>query len=1210
MGNSSLPDSERYIKKRRFKKRWQKVVTVLGSAVVFCTTYALILPAITMEKTCPLPEHVHDDSCYTQVLSAVKRNPICTAQTLEIHRHEEGCLDGDGEPVCQYADFVVHQHDAACYDENGGLWCPLPEIKVHTHEDSCYAQAESHTHGEDCYVQERGELICEAHEHTPDCWTGTTVRICGLEEAAGHQHTEDCLDENGEVICGLEESDGHEHSSDCYQVIQELTCGVESDHVHTEECFAWNTVLACELEETDGSEPEPTLICGKEEIILHRHTDDCLDSDGNLVCGKTQVLEHRHGAACFEDVEIPVDTEMLTCTVPEGDGAHVHGEGCYDEAGELVCQTEENPGHQHSQRCYGTWELTCGLEEHTHTAECQPGETEPTEEIVYTCGKEEHTHGEECRDEDGNLICEKEEHTHSEACTQELPHYYCGAEEHTHDRTCYDAEGVLICTLLEHTHDELCQVELTEEQLAEIEQGFRSEVDALEAAEELDEDAAEALLKRLEEAYRIGRLSDEAYLELYSRMRVILGLDIDCESIAEPSVGDNWILLRDSGWFQEYSGAGYAANYSEESPMLYSVQAEGDGGKPSSAQIDKSGGTNGNDDDGVLVSKTITGTDIENVFDITLTVQTPQVIDEVIQEPDMAVVIVMDISNTMNSKFGSSTRYKAAMEAAEEFLDHFADNNTLGISKVGYVAFNTDAHQIFGLQPCTNQSQADALKNTMRTQTGYIINPDDYGTTHNRFTNIEAGLKMASDMLSGASNKNKYIIFLSDGFPTTYVSGGYSGYDPYTGSGTVGRDGVFHDDVRGVYCHYGTSYSDKAAIRARQMAASIKASGATIFSIGVDVSGQTIQAYVDQTEGKYFSVVDRTSTSYEIGDASSSEAYRNWLRNSIGSGYYYDSTNTAGLKDAYNQIFETIKKTIETASDADWVANDPIPAIAHDEIEFVGMYNKDGELQRFLSGLHEANEENTASYGEDSTITWDLKNSGYTSWASGNTTTYTYTLRYRVRLKNEDTAFVERKVYDTNGKTTLQYRVVKRENNTTSISEPRFIDFPIPSVHGFLANLTFKKMDNRGNFLSDAEFTLSHDAKCSVCNGNDGQVKLTDFVEVSDSGGSVSFANIPSGHSYTLKETRIPPGYSTDGRTYTVTVAYDVLTVEIKDSAGKPLDGAAWDGKIVNNGYYELPATGGVGESPYIAGGLVLIFGAVFLLWYVHRRRKEEHPSF
>ena len=214
-----------------------------------------------------------------------------------------------------------------------------------------------------------------------------------------------------------------------------------------------------------------------------------------------------------------------------------------------------------------------------------------------------------------------------------------------------------------------------------------------------------------------------------------------------------------------------------------------------------------------------------------------------------------------------------------------------------------------------------------------------------------------------------------------------------------------------------------------------------------------------------------------------------------------------------------------------------------------------------------------------------------------------------MRLKNEDTAFVEKDIYNTNGKTTLQYRVVKRENGSTSISDPKTIDFPIPAVHGFLADLTFQKIDNNGNPLPGAEFTLSHDAKCNACNGNGGQVKLTDFVAVSDSNGSVSFTRIPSGHSYTLTETKIPPGYSTDGRTYTVTVAYDVLTVEVKDSAGNLLDGAKWEGKIVNNGYYELPATGGVGESPYIAGGLVLIIGAVFLLWYVHRRRREEYPS-
>ena len=199
MKKTILSDGERYIRKRLFQKRWHKVMMVLSAIVVFCTTYALILPAITMEKGCQIPEHTHSDSCYIQIVSAGNTYPSCTADTLEIHRHDESCYDAERNIVCGYADFVVHQHDSACYDENGDLWCPLTEVTEHRHEDSCYAQ-------------ERGELICELHEHTDDCWTESTIRICDLEESEGHQHTADCLNEDGEIVCGVEEGEGHQHS--------------------------------------------------------------------------------------------------------------------------------------------------------------------------------------------------------------------------------------------------------------------------------------------------------------------------------------------------------------------------------------------------------------------------------------------------------------------------------------------------------------------------------------------------------------------------------------------------------------------------------------------------------------------------------------------------------------------------------------------------------------------------------------------------------------------------------------------------------------------------------------------------------------------------------------------------------------------------------------------------------------------------------------
>ena len=333
MKHGALQSAEKYMKAHKRKKSWYRVVTGLACVVVFCTVYALLLPAITMEKgACEIPEHTHSEACYTQVTSATRTEPVCTIESLNLHQHDDTCYDSEGNLTCGYADFVVHQHDSACYDENGNLWCPLPEIETHEHTGSCYAVPEAdapevHTHTDDCYTVERDELTCTEHVHTDDCYTETST-----------------------LICSLEESDGHQHSDDCY---------------------AWNKVLTCDLS-TEPAEvaTEPVLVCGKAEILLHEHTAGCLDESGNLICGKIQVLEHQHTDACFETVEEPADTEALTCTLPE------------DEK------------HTHTALCYGTWELTCDMEEHTHTEECSTAEeTEATEETEETTEPEEEMSG-------------------------------------------------------------------------------------------------------------------------------------------------------------------------------------------------------------------------------------------------------------------------------------------------------------------------------------------------------------------------------------------------------------------------------------------------------------------------------------------------------------------------------------------------------------------------------------------------------------------------------------------------------------------------------------------------------------------------------------------------------------------------------------------------------------------------------------------------
>lgn len=359
MRHDVLRNAEKYTKVHKRKRLRHRVVTVLAGVVVFCTTYALILPAITLEKQCDIPEHTHTDACYAQVTSVEKRVPVCSAETLEIHRHTADCYDADGNPTCGYADFVVHSHDSRCYDEKGSLWCPLPEIEAHRHTADCYALPEEHTHAEGCYTSVRGNLVCGEHVHTDACYVETP-----------------------ELACGLEESEEHRHDENCYKTSRKLTCGIDSDHQHTDACYEWEQVLSCDLPTDSAEDAQPVLVCTKPEIVLHRHTSDCFDADGNLICGQTQILEHQHSDACFETVAETVDTGTLTCT----DTAHVH-----------------------TARCYGTWELVCGQEEHTHSEACKP------EETVF-CGKDAHTHGEACRGENGELVCGTEEHTHSLAC--------------------------------------------------------------------------------------------------------------------------------------------------------------------------------------------------------------------------------------------------------------------------------------------------------------------------------------------------------------------------------------------------------------------------------------------------------------------------------------------------------------------------------------------------------------------------------------------------------------------------------------------------------------------------------------------------------------------------------------------------------------------------------------------------------------------------
>lgn len=77
------------------KKHWLRTVGCLAAAVILCTAYMLIRPALAQEIQCTIPEHVHTDACYTQVSDAETEEGE-TVQVLtcgmEEHIHTEACF--------------------------------------------------------------------------------------------------------------------------------------------------------------------------------------------------------------------------------------------------------------------------------------------------------------------------------------------------------------------------------------------------------------------------------------------------------------------------------------------------------------------------------------------------------------------------------------------------------------------------------------------------------------------------------------------------------------------------------------------------------------------------------------------------------------------------------------------------------------------------------------------------------------------------------------------------------------------------------------------------------------------------------------------------------------------------------------------------------------------------------------------------------------
>ena len=623
-------------------------------------------------------------------------------------------------------------------------------------------------------------------------------------------------------------------------------------------------------------------------------------------------------------------------------------------------------------------------------------------------------------------------------------------------------------------------------------------------------------------------------------------------------------------------------------------------GESSSQQIDSYGGityykgegdsqtaVNQEDAYDVSVSKTIAGTGTENQFEITLEVTTTQKLDELKVSADAAVVLVMDVSNSMKETLSgvdtsdtSKMRITMAKTAAKDFLTKYADVEGDATRMISVVEFGASAKTVYDWQNITAEGGLTAAQGAVDNveinfnQGGHLcgdpgahrieVDKDDCswvrvgyigknqwkcldcgqtfkdkkdhehacdgteyvdGEKDSGATNIDAGLRLAYNLVNELKGQaayqdiqNYHVILLSDGSPTQHsrtsnATASTSFIAKETGGGSI----TWKSD-------YDYAVSSAAAVR----------SVATLHTIAYASSRVGMSVYPDGTNDYVGSGPDRNSLQGYPSKLT------DFLKNKIAS-----STNTAYTADDLESLlntFEAINQSIASLAQA-WTVTDPMAANIKLNVDSLGNRYSDPD------GCISVTEDDNGLQ----TIHWNvLEDQVAGTNGSGSTKYFVYRLNYTITLNNLETGT---DTVPTNGTTTLTYILTDDPNGEIPAGkDPSTATFQIPEVHGLTGGFEFTKTDKNndaaqfgyqtqsGSELQNvATFTLTHSSDCG-CGG-------TYTTQASTVNNKVEFANIPSGHTYTMTET-VPAGYDqSKAQTYTVTVAWGKVTVQDASSS-------------------------------------------------------------
>jgi hypothetical protein len=404
-------------------------------------------------------------------------------------------------------------------------------------------------------------------------------------------------------------------------------------------------------------------------------------------------------------------------------------------------------------------------------------------------------------------------------------------------------------------------------------------------------------------------------------------------------------------------------------------------------------------DGAVAISKTVTKVDgTVSDYDVKLKVTTTENTENA---KDIAVAIVVDLSNSMKWSLGNTTRVKAASDNIQALLTSLR-GSTDGKCYISLIGFGSNARKLTDWLDINGTAQQEITHETCGgcggsstetvTTTAYEflmneVSEDNLNALISNLgggTNMQGGLMLAKNRLamsdlSGINSNCKFTVLVSDGEPTFHVNSDNTNTDSI--SGTQGG---------GQYCN---NYDYNGAINA---ATALKNAGNKIFSIFIGTENDTFDKNDDRNQ--------RVRISDFLGAISSLDAEGN-------AGIYYGN-NVASLSEA----FKKASAAIIAASRANgWQVTDPIGP------KFTVTSEISGDDVAF----------------ENNVITWSLsKDNCVEDKTTPGLVKFIYEYTYRVKLDLTQEGFEDNVPYPVNGQTILHML-----NNET-------MEFKVPFIKG------------------------------------------------------------------------------------------------------------------------------------------------------------------